>query len=152
DGYKIKVNKLESCDNKGTLKLTNPKVELTKDCHVVISGCAELTAGFSSCKVLYDVKKKGMMVPFKGERDACEELAKLSKKQDVADKLKQYKISKNCPINAVKACASKGEKVDISSYKDKFRLAAGQYSGTITIQANSGSSCFKFDAEFKRGK
>lgn len=52
-------------------------------------------------QVLYDVKKKGMMVPFKGERDACEELAKLSKKQDVADKLKQYKISKNCPINAV---------------------------------------------------
>jgi hypothetical protein len=41
------------------------------------------------------------MVPFKGERDACEELAKLSKQQDVADKLKQYNINKDCPISKV---------------------------------------------------
>ena len=52
----------------------------------------------------------------------------------------------------VKACTSKGEKIDITSFKDKFRLAAGQYTGTITLQCNSGTSCFKFDGEFKRGK
>lgn len=152
DGYKIKVNKLEPCDKSGTIKLTNPKVELMKDCHVMISGCADFTAGFSSLKLAYDVKKKGMMVPFKGERDACEELAKQSKQKDVADKLKQYKINKNCPVQAVKACSQKGEKIDVSSFKDKFRLAAGQYTGTVTLQANSGNSCFKFDIEFKRGK
>jgi hypothetical protein len=52
----------------------------------------------------------------------------------------------------IKACSAKGESFDIQSYKDKFRLAAGQYSGTITVQTNTGKSCFKFDAEFKRGK
>jgi hypothetical protein len=52
----------------------------------------------------------------------------------------------------VKACSQKGEKIDVSSFKDKFRLAAGQYTGTVTLQANSGNSCFKFDIEFKRGK
>jgi len=52
----------------------------------------------------------------------------------------------------VKVCSSKGEKIDISSYKDKFRLASGQYTGTITVQCNSGNSCFKFEGEFKRGK
>ena len=52
----------------------------------------------------------------------------------------------------VKPCSTKGEKIDLSSFKDKFRLAAGQYTGTVTLQCNSGTSCFKFDGEFKRGK
>jgi len=55
DGYQIKLNKLESCDSKGTLKLTNPKATFTKDCHILVSGCADLTASFSSCKVSWNM-------------------------------------------------------------------------------------------------
>jgi hypothetical protein len=51
DGYQIKLNKLESCDNKGMLKFTNPKAEFTKDCHIRLIGCGDLTSSFSSCKV-----------------------------------------------------------------------------------------------------
>jgi hypothetical protein len=40
------------------------------------------------------------MVPFKGEKDVCEELEK-NGKGDVAKKLDQYKISKKCPISKV---------------------------------------------------
>jgi hypothetical protein len=50
------------------------------------------------------------------------------------------------------ACAKKDESINISQYKDKFRLAAGQYTGTIKFECDSGNSCFKFDAEFKKGK
>jgi hypothetical protein len=153
DGYQIKLIKLEPCDGKGILKLSNnPKVELTKDCHLLLSGCGDLTTAVSTCKVVYDVKKKGMMVPFKGEKDVCETLEGFGKKPDVKKKLQQYKISEKCPVAKVKVCSSKGEKIDISSYKDKFRLASGQYTGTITVQCNSGNSCFKFEGEFKRGK
>jgi hypothetical protein len=52
----------------------------------------------------------------------------------------------------VKACSSKGEKIDISSLKDKLKIGAGQYTGTITVKSNSGSSCYKFDGELKHGK
>lgn len=152
DGYQIKLHKLESCDGKGTLKLTNPKASFTKDCHLLISGCADLTASFSSCKLVYEVKKKGMITPFKGEKDVCETVEKFGKKPDVAQKMQQYKISKKCPMEKVKACSTKGEKIDISSLKDKLRLGAGQYSGTITAQCNSGTTCFKFEGELKRGK
>jgi hypothetical protein len=51
DGYKIKVNKLQACDGSGTVKIINPKIELTKDCLVVADGCAQITKGFSKCKV-----------------------------------------------------------------------------------------------------
>jgi hypothetical protein len=51
---------------------------------------------------MYDVKKRGMIVPFKGERDVCEELAKGSKEPETSQKLKQYHISPSCPIKAVR--------------------------------------------------
>lgn len=51
-----------------------------------------------------------------------------------------------------KICAPEDQKLDVSSYKNKFRLAAGQYTGKITLDCNSGKSCFDFDLEFKRGK
>lgn len=51
--------------------------------------------------MIYDIKKKGMMVPFKGERDVCEELAKFSKDPDASKKMKEYKISSHCPVQPV---------------------------------------------------
>jgi hypothetical protein len=50
DGYTLKVNKLEPVD-KGILKLTNPKIELLKDCHMLLKGTAELTNEVKSCEV-----------------------------------------------------------------------------------------------------
>ena len=41
------------------------------------------------------------MVPFKGERDVCEELEKQSKNKDVAERMDFYKISKKCPVAKV---------------------------------------------------
>jgi hypothetical protein len=51
--------------------------------------------------VLYDVKKKGMMIPFKGEKDICEELATYAKDPTVAEKLAKYNLEKSCPIKEV---------------------------------------------------
>jgi hypothetical protein len=51
--------------------------------------------------VIYDVKKKGMMIPFKGEKDICEELATAAKDPTVAEKLKKYNIETSCPIKEV---------------------------------------------------
>ena len=51
-----------------------------------------------------------------------------------------------------KICSDKGERVDVSSYKDRFRLADGQYTGTLKVESDSGRGCFKFDLEFRRGK
>jgi hypothetical protein len=51
--------------------------------------------------VVYDVKKKGMMIPLKGEKDVCEELASASKDPNVAEKLTKYNLEKNCPIEEV---------------------------------------------------
>jgi hypothetical protein len=50
---------------------------------------------------VYDVKKRGMMIPLKGERDICEELAKASKNQTVATSLAKNNIPTTCPIKAV---------------------------------------------------
>ena len=52
-------------------------------------------------QVVYDVKKKGMMIPFKGEKDICEELATAAKDPTAAKKLKDYKIETSCPIKEV---------------------------------------------------
>jgi hypothetical protein len=41
------------------------------------------------------------MVPFKGEKDVCDEIEKQGKKPDVGKKMDQYKISKKCPVNKV---------------------------------------------------
>jgi hypothetical protein len=51
DGYKLVVKKLEPVDNTGKLKLTNLKIELLEDCHLLLKGTVELTTGFSTCKV-----------------------------------------------------------------------------------------------------
>lgn len=152
DGYKIQVNKLQPCDNSGTIKLINPKIELSQDCLVSAAGCVENTKEFSSCKLVYDVKKRGMMIPLKGERDICEELAKASKNETVATNLAKNNIPKTCPFKASKFCAPQDQKFDVSNHKNKFRLAAGQYTGKITLDCNSGKSCYNFDVEFKRGK
>jgi len=45
------VNKLQDCDSSGTIKIINPKIELTKDCLITADGCAQFTKGFSRCKV-----------------------------------------------------------------------------------------------------
>jgi len=50
----------------------------------------------------------------------------------------------------LKVCSRKGERVDVSSYKDKFRLIEGQYTGTLQVQSDAGKGCFKFDFEFRR--
>jgi hypothetical protein len=50
---------------------------------------------------VYDVKKKGMMIPFKGEKNICEELATAAKDPDVAQKLEKNNIEKSCPIKEV---------------------------------------------------
>jgi hypothetical protein len=57
DGYKIKVNKLQACDNSGTMKIINPKIELTQDCIVAADGCVQITKGFSNCKVCFKLRK-----------------------------------------------------------------------------------------------
>jgi hypothetical protein len=51
--------------------------------------------------MIYEVKKKGMMVPFKGERDFCEELEKYGNDPDTEKRMKQYNIGTSCPIPAV---------------------------------------------------
>lgn len=45
------MNKLEACDSSGTVKIINPKIELTKECFIAADGCAQITKGFSRCKV-----------------------------------------------------------------------------------------------------
>jgi len=50
---------------------------------------------------MYDVKKKGMMIPFKGEKDICQELATASKDPAVKEKLTKYDIESSCPIKEV---------------------------------------------------
>ena len=51
DGYKLKINKLEHCDNNVIYKITNPVIELTKDCNVFFKGCMEVTKAFKTFKV-----------------------------------------------------------------------------------------------------
>jgi hypothetical protein len=51
--------------------------------------------------VIYEVKKKGMITPFKGEKDVCETLEKFGKKPDVAARLDVHKINKKCPVDKV---------------------------------------------------
>jgi hypothetical protein len=41
------------------------------------------------------------MVPFKGEKDVCEEVEKQGKNKDVAERMDHYKINKKCPIAKV---------------------------------------------------
>jgi len=50
----------------------------------------------------------------------------------------------------LKVCSRKGERVDVSSYKDKYRLIEGQYTGTLQVQSDSGRGCLNFDIEFRR--
>jgi hypothetical protein len=50
---------------------------------------------------VYDVKKRGMMIPLKGERDICEELANASKNQTVASNLAKNNIPTTCPVKKV---------------------------------------------------
>ena len=45
------MNKLQNCDSSSTVKIINPKVELTKDCLIIADGCGQITKGFSRCKV-----------------------------------------------------------------------------------------------------
>ena len=56
---------------------------------------------FVCFQLIYEVKKKGMITPFKGEKDVCETVEKFGKKPDVAQKMQQYKISKKCPMEKV---------------------------------------------------
>ena len=56
DGYKIKLNKLEHCDSKAIYKITNLKVELTKECSVFFKGCVELTAAITSLRVCWNAR------------------------------------------------------------------------------------------------
>ena len=51
--------------------------------------------------MVYDIKKKGMMIPLKGEKDVCEELATAAKDPKVAEKFTKYNLEKNCPIKEV---------------------------------------------------
>jgi hypothetical protein len=50
---------------------------------------------------VYDIKKRGMMIPIKGERDVCEELATASKNKTVATNLAKNNIPTSCPVKEV---------------------------------------------------
>lgn len=41
------------------------------------------------------------MVPFKGEKDICQELSKASKDPTVATNLKKYNVGPTCPVKEV---------------------------------------------------
>jgi hypothetical protein len=60
---------------------------------IIVLICFQLT---------YDVKKRGMMVPFKGDRDVCEEFEKACKDSDTAGRLKKYNVAPTCPIKSVR--------------------------------------------------
>jgi hypothetical protein len=52
-------------------------------------------------QAIYDVKKRGMIVPFKGEKDVCDEVPKLAKDKKAGDLFTKYKIPTSCPFKAV---------------------------------------------------
>ena len=49
-------------------------------------------------------------------------------------------------------CIPEDTRISVEQYKDKFRLAAGVYTGTVTCKCDSGKTVYKISAEFKRGK
>jgi hypothetical protein len=49
----------------------------------------------------YDVKKRGMMIPIKGERDICDDLAKASQNATVAANMAKNNIPSTCPVKEV---------------------------------------------------
>jgi hypothetical protein len=55
DGYKVKINMFEHCDNKAIYKVTGLFVELTKECSVFYKGCAEVTKAIKTFKVRLNV-------------------------------------------------------------------------------------------------
>jgi hypothetical protein len=50
---------------------------------------------------VYDVKKRGMMIPIKGERDVCDDLAKASQNATVAANMAKNNIPSTCPVKEV---------------------------------------------------
>jgi hypothetical protein len=50
---------------------------------------------------VYDVRKRGMMIPIKGDRDICDELATASRNETVATNMKKNNIPTSCPIKKV---------------------------------------------------
>jgi hypothetical protein len=57
-------------------------------------------------QLLYDVKKRGLMVPFKGEKNICQELETASRDPTVAANLKKYNIGPTCPVKKVSTLMS----------------------------------------------
>ncbi|KAJ9583949.1 hypothetical protein L9F63_021723 [Diploptera punctata] len=152
DGYKLKL-KLEEDDPNNFIKFNDIDVQLTKDCFVVPKGCMKIEKEMGRCQVMYDIRKKGIVVPFKGEKNMCEEIEKMGKTPEAVEKLKEYNVVAKCPIPKMDSmCVPEESKMNVEQYKDKFRLAAGIYTGTVTVKCDCGTSAFKVSAEFKRGK
>jgi hypothetical protein len=42
-----------------------------------------------------------MIVPFKGEKDVCDEVPKIAKGKKASELFVKYKVPQNCPFNAV---------------------------------------------------
>jgi hypothetical protein len=51
--------------------------------------------------VTYDVNKQGMIIPLRGSRDICEELKKFAEDPKTKQKMKEKKISTECPVKPV---------------------------------------------------
>ncbi|CAG9799106.1 unnamed protein product [Chironomus riparius] len=145
-GFKLKIHYMKNCGSNNVIKLQdNSTAKLTKDCEIVPTVCAE-TEGFKTAMLHYEIYKNNLIV-LRGDIDACAELKKL--KPEVKEMIKLFGLPDKCPIEKQTKCEDGSKKANVQQYKSFLQLALGGPIRTeITIQHDTGKSCFKSEVEF----
>ncbi|XP_031623474.1 uncharacterized protein LOC116340881 [Contarinia nasturtii] len=148
NGYKMTMIKLENTAGDDAVLKIDPDttVSMTKDCEIVVKGCAE-TKDFNTATVKYTILKNGNRIT-SGSTDVCEELKKDTK--GIATGLMSFGLPKSCPIKKMKQCADGSQKISIASHKNLLPLAAGTIDMTIDVTHDTGKSGMKCTLKISR--
>ncbi|KAG5674891.1 hypothetical protein PVAND_004836 [Polypedilum vanderplanki] len=144
-GYKLKINYIKACGNNNVIKISeNMTAKLTKDCEIIPIGCAE-TDGFKTAMVHYEIFKNNLPV-LRGDMDACAQVEKA--KPEIKEIIKMFGLPDKCPIDKYTKCEDGSKNANLEKFKSLIPLArGGPIRSEITVQHDTGKSCFKSEIE-----
>lgn len=147
NGFKAAIKKLENCAGGDAVMQVEDgfKLDLTPDCKLVVSGCANVKA-FNTGTAKYKIMKNGMTLK-QGTEDMCS-VAK-TMPDNMKAMAKSMGVPEGCPVKADRLCAE-NVSIDVSKYKSMIGFAKGSTEAEISITHDTGKTCYKVAIEITK--
>ncbi|CAG9859928.1 unnamed protein product [Phyllotreta striolata] len=150
NGYNLKVNRISTCIDDSIVVPHNVDLKFDPNCNLIIEGCIEMVKPTKWAKGTYEANKSPMP-PMKGPVDMCQILGD-AKVPQAGEIISAFGLPKKCPLSAKKYCVNGKKSVNISAFKKKLTLLAGQLDLKFDVEHDSGKSCVDINITVSKRK